>query len=353
MVGTWEHFMEISERIARYLSACPPAIAGQGGHNQTFSVACSLCHGFSLSEEETFYWLQQYNARCSPEWSEAELLHKAKSAANAASDKPRGYLLGYQYGNADLRKSAQTTPSQFMTRQQTPQHRIDPATCIENFLKGFACSENDLYEASPIKPELDYTQDGILLVGALFRPGEIVNFVSEFTMTECKDGAQKAVPYGYGESVDRDSLICRWQINGMPEADCGGWMRMNPMNGEGVADKCVSVFRHVLLEFDNIPTDLQISLFAKLPLPISCILTSGGKSVHAWVRVDAEDMVAYKDTSVMLLKMLERFGLDGKNKNPSRLSRLPGVRRKFGATGDGRQRLLYLNQNPVQKAIIP
>jgi len=34
------------------------------------------------------------------------------------------------------------------------------------------------------------------------------------------------------------------------------------------------------------------------------------------------------------------------------LSRLPGVQRHIGATGDGRQRLLYLNPTPEQKAIL-
>jgi hypothetical protein len=44
--------------------------------------------------------------------------------------------------------------------------------------------------------------------------------------------------------------------------------------------------------------------------------------------------------------------VDTKNKNPARLSRLPGVVRQIGANGDGRQRLFYLNPQPEQKAIL-
>ena len=83
----------VQERIAKYLDAMPPAIAGSGGHNQTFSVACSLYNGWNLSEEHTLAWLKVYNERCEPKWSERELAHKAASAAKAEHKKPRGHLL--------------------------------------------------------------------------------------------------------------------------------------------------------------------------------------------------------------------------------------------------------------------
>ena len=52
-----------------------------------------LFNGFGCSEAETLEWLQHYNSKCEPPWSEAELLHKARSAAQAAYDKPRGWML--------------------------------------------------------------------------------------------------------------------------------------------------------------------------------------------------------------------------------------------------------------------
>jgi hypothetical protein len=81
------------ERIAKYLEAIPKAISGAGGHPQTFKVACALFGGWSLTEEETLAWLKVYNAKCEPPWSDKELEHKAKDAAKAKHDKPRGYLL--------------------------------------------------------------------------------------------------------------------------------------------------------------------------------------------------------------------------------------------------------------------
>lgn len=337
--------VSLQERISRYLSRVPGAVSGQEGHTQTMKVAMVLYNGFGLSEADTLYWLTQYNPRCNPPWDEKALKHKAsEAAAFKGYDLARGHLL--KNGEAVRDEVIRNIPCRPPEKQ-----RIDPTNCIENFLRGFRCNEHEIYEASPIKPSDDFTEDGLILVEHLFQPGEIVNFVTQFKMSPHRDGMEKAVPNGYGESIERDSLLLRWSL-GMPKSEAGGWMRMNPTDGEGISDANITAFRHILLEFDNIPLELQLSLFAKLPLPISAILTSGGKSVHAWVRADALDVTNYKDTSAMLLKILDRFGLDGKNKNPSRLSRLPGVTRLLGASGDGRQRLLYISPKPEQKAIL-
>jgi hypothetical protein len=82
------------DRIAKYLEAIPGAIAGAGGHKQTFKAACSLYNGWALTEEETLAWLKVYNAKCNPLWTDKELEHKAKDVARAKHNKPRGYLLG-------------------------------------------------------------------------------------------------------------------------------------------------------------------------------------------------------------------------------------------------------------------
>jgi hypothetical protein len=82
-------------RARAYISKMPPAISGQGGHNQTFSVACKLVEGFNLSPDEAFPLIQEYNGRCLPSWSDQELQHKLADADKQAgcNGKPRGYLL--------------------------------------------------------------------------------------------------------------------------------------------------------------------------------------------------------------------------------------------------------------------
>jgi len=81
----------IQERAARYLACVDPAIAGQGGHNQTFRAACSLVLGFGLTVDEAMPLLAEYNLRCEPPWSEKELLHKLESADKQTGE--RGFLI--------------------------------------------------------------------------------------------------------------------------------------------------------------------------------------------------------------------------------------------------------------------
>ena len=86
--------MNALDRSRAYVAKCDAAVAGQGGHATTFAVACKLVHGFDLSPSDALSVLLDWNARCQPNWSEADLRHKLASADRAPSAKSRGYLLG-------------------------------------------------------------------------------------------------------------------------------------------------------------------------------------------------------------------------------------------------------------------
>jgi putative DNA primase/helicase len=79
-------------RAAAYLAKIPPAVSGERGHDRTFHAACILVQGFELSIDEAKPLLQQWNERCIPPWSSAELEHKLADALEAADSRPRGYL---------------------------------------------------------------------------------------------------------------------------------------------------------------------------------------------------------------------------------------------------------------------
>ena len=89
--------LPIWERIQRYLDRRPPAISGSNGHDTTFQVALALVRGFDLSPDYALRYLQYYNQRCQPLWSETELRHKLESADTwqpaTVALRPRGYLL--------------------------------------------------------------------------------------------------------------------------------------------------------------------------------------------------------------------------------------------------------------------
>lgn len=112
-----------------------------------------------------------------------------------------------------------------------------------------------------------------------------------------------------------------------PEA--GAWIRFNPVDGEGVKNENVTSFRFALVESDTLPIAEQDVIFRKLELPITALVHSGGKSLHAIVRVDAESYEEYRKRVDFLYDFLEKNGvsIDRQNRNPSRLSRMPGVTR--------------------------
>ena len=206
----------------------------------------------------------------------------------------------------------------------------------------------DIMEASPMRPTEDFRQDGIFLVAALFQAGERVNYVTDWR----RDVRGKVSPQGRGSSVERNCLLSRWRKQPVTGSEAGGWLRMNPMDGNGVGDANVTAFRFALLEFDDLPIELQLSFVAKLPLPVAAILTSGGRSIHTWLRVDAPSADEYRAITHKLAAYLWRFGACQGNKSLSRLSRLPGVVRTLGAGQDNRQRVIYVNPAPETRAIL-
>lgn len=127
-----------------------------------------------------------------------------------------------------------------------------------------------------------------------------------------------------------------------PEA--GGWIRFNPLDGVGVKNENVTKFKYALVESDTLPIVEQDILFRKLELPIAALVHSGGKSLHAIVRVDAENYEEYRKRVEFLYDFLEKAGvpIDKQNRNPSRLSRMPGLTRNgnrqyLAATDMGRK----------------
>ena len=227
----------------------------------------------------------------------------------------------------------------------------------ENWLNGFRCDECDLWHVSPWRPLEDWRFDSLMLFAALYDKNERVNVVTDYTAEAKADGSRKANPQGAGKILFRDEWMRSIREHGTPQSEAGAWIRPNPArkNGSGkggaVTDADITSYRFCLLEFDELPMELQLSLFARLPLPIAALIESGGRSVHAWVMVNCSTEQEHRSMVVRIYNRLTCFGLCQSNKNASRLSRLPGAQREIGKCGDGRQRLLYLNPEPSEAPI--
>jgi hypothetical protein len=123
-----------------------------------------------------------------------------------------------------------------------------------------------------------------------------------------------------------------------PEA--GAWIRFNPFDGQGVRNENVTEYRYALVESDTLPVEQQYALYREMELPARVLVHSGGKSLHAIVHIGARDYNEYRERVAYLYKVCEANGLkiDTQNKNPSRLSRMPGVMR-----GEHRQYIVAEN----------
>jgi hypothetical protein len=120
-----------------------------------------------------------------------------------------------------------------------------------------------------------------------------------------------------------------------PDHRQGGlYIRINPLKPGGSKDSEITAFRHVLVEFDldqngeRIPKENQYSALLESGLPISVIVDSGGKSIHAWIRVDAPDRKEYDRRRELIWEYFKVWNPDSQNKNPSRYSSVPGVERE-------------------------
>lgn len=112
--------------------------------------------------------------------------------------------------------------------------------------------------------------------------------------------------------------------------DAGAWIRFNPLDGKGVKNDNVTSYRYCLIESDQTSIEQQYAIIKELELPVVALVYSGGKSVHAITRIDARSLEEYRRRVDFTYSVCQKNGLivDVQNRNPSRLSRLPGVCRK-------------------------
>jgi len=319
--------MTLNERVAQYLAACPPAVSGQNGSGQTFFVACQLTNGFGLSESEALSYMQLYNQRCSPPWSEKEIEHKVQdAAASNKHEKPRGHLIGNgtdgKFHKNDLvykRPSASSHPPNSPGNNgKQPHHIVNPTLTSD--------------------VPLPMTTPTSAFLMAAFKPDEGVS-ISRVAV----DNDGKGFPLDPNQVIPRDELISKLDaVGGDPNAlfacELGAWVRVNPMIPAGTCDKDVTAHRHVLVEFDEGDMRQQWQSILQSGVPCTAILTSGKRSVHAWIRVDATDAKQFSERVQEVYDYFIPLGADEKNKNASRYSRLPGMKR-----GDKMQELLAVN----------
>ena len=209
-----------------------------------------------------------------------------------------------------------------------------PMTAAAFIRKGDGAEECDWWEASPIRIDWEPgPRDALALLGALYAPDECL-FIGE--------------RYGAGVRTVGDWM--RRIESGEP---CPPHLIPNPLTGrehplpDGKlsrrGDSAVVGFRYAVAEFDGLSKPDQLAFWwGWKNAPIAALIDSGGKSIHALLKVDCASREEWEREveGKLFFRVLCPLGCDRACRNEARLSRLPGHYRR---EKNEWQRLLYLD----------
>ena len=187
------------------------------------------------------------------------------------------------------------------------------------------------------------TEQIITYLETLFEPDENVGYVTESWEHDGKFLPSKGCYDRTAGQLIKELYQCKGDIGsvlGDYNSEVGAWIRFNPLDRKGVKNENVTEFRYALVESDTMDISAQKAIITELELPVAALVYSGKKSLHAIVKIDASTYEEYKKRVDYLYNVCNKNGLklDIQNRNPSRLSRMPGVMRN-----DKKQYLLDTN----------
>lgn len=184
------------------------------------------------------------------------------------------------------------------------------------------------------------TGDALTYLRALYRPDDIlnVNFAAAWDNEKKKwRPAGSGVNLKAGKIMEMLEQEAEHGVNAFDPARistgynpaAGGWCCINPTDGSGRKGANIADYRYTLIEADDMPLDAQRERLEALNLPIAAVVYSGGKSVHAVVKIGAKDEEEYKARVRMLHEYCktQSYRIDEACKNAGRLTRFPGLMR--------------------------
>lgn len=211
-------------------------------------------------------------------------------------------------------------------------HALDWGDVINNDNVAFV-DKNWLEDAEIAEPETwRPEQDLIRYLETLFDSTENVGYVCKSWERDGRHMPSKGMWNRTAGQLIHELNQCNGDIGavlGDYKPEVGAWIRFNPLDGNGIKNENVSDFRYALVESDTMSIEKQNAIIRELELPVACLVHSGKKSLHAIVKVNAKDYGEYRKRVDYLYSVCEKNGLelDNQNRNPSRLSRMPGVMR--------------------------
>ena len=297
-----------AQRFHEALRSCPHA--GSGVHSWLLSCAnLAAMAGISPMEAEQAI-IHSMTRPPSPSSEVSAAIRKAYAEHATGGDGP-GYI-----------------------PQRQPKPKPLPATAATFIRKGDGADEAAWWEASPHRIDWEPgSRDAVVLLANLYRPGEHI-FCGE------RYGAEVQTAGEWIRSIENGATVPPHFIPNVLTGD-------EHPTGEGKlsrrGDSAVCGFRFAVAEFDTLTKDEQFAFWWGFrSAPIAALIDSGGKSIHALLRVDCANRDEWEREveNKLFANVLCPLGCDRACRNESRLSRLPG---HFRREKNAWQRLLYLD----------
>jgi RecA-family ATPase len=226
-----------------------------------------------------------------------------------------------------IKRNPKPTRGSFKARNGNRYANRESEVCIEPYKHDG--SREDIPQTEIALPYSKYLKD---VLG--FRDEECVCFASDMSRADLSGDA-------YFKQWDETTKVSDIEkvadeCTGLGFTEHGSYYRVNPIKPGCKADSGnVSRFLYTVIEYDGIPREQQLAIYKRSGIPIRALVDTGGKSIHAIVKIDAPDLKEY-ERRVKLVRSYIGLGID-KTQDAVRYTRLPGSRYfKNGKKGKSR-----------------
>ena len=294
----------------------------------------------------------------------AELVENGSQTVGGQTDENQGQVVQEDEGPNTAEESAQETVETNGDQQQAESSLAGgeetKPDCTKPKTKG-KCSIEEMMALSP-EPVVDLSRAEQLQahLGALFEPddGICVLYRTRTTDSGRKNFSFPGETYKCGELVEHAVLACKGR---MLKAEIGSATRVNAVSKVGSGykdthkDRDVTSFDNLVIETDYPSLKRQLFYIGQIPEKIKTIVLTGGRGAHAVIEINAKNKEEYDEISHEIYAKYDCLTVDRESRNPSRPTRLAGGIRYSKSRSKDKvvQRLIYLNNNPDDKPILP
>jgi hypothetical protein len=308
-----------------------PPQAGNGVHGWLYDTARQLHAHYE--PDAIVAMLSERVAQCGRPVPAREITSAVRNAALTAW-QPRNR-------DADFRK---VDRSCYLSNSEN--HIVTPPPAYESeLLRRFAANIEDVVDQVYLAKRSKFTCANRSPAGflqKLYRPGEQILI---FAMFESQGQTIWMHPGLAGDLTTLDHYRQGCENVWFLIQPVDGQYHWNPREGKDSrrSEESVTAWRYAVAESDQALPDLWLKAVVQLPLPIVAIYSSGKKSIHVLIQIDAGSKDQWDRAVKELGSGLIRLGADKGALSAVRLSRLPNCLR--GET-EQLQALYYLDDDP-------